>query len=153
MSKESAYNQIKKFKLEDRIYTFSSSSATVELAAECLNCDPDQIAKTMAFDLKDHYIVIVVSGTARIDNKKFKEEFKTKAKMVDRSILEEKVGHEPGGVCPFGLKENVEVYLDDSLKKHEIVYPACGLHNNAIELTINELETITSKPKWINVTN
>ena len=73
--------------------------------------------------------------------------------MVDRNILEEKVGHEPGGVCPFGLKENVEVYLDESLKKHDIVYPACGLHNNAIKLSIEELETITSKPKWINVTN
>ena len=153
MSKESAYNQIKQYKLEDRIITFTSSSATVELAAECLNCDPDQIAKTMAFDLKDHFIVIVVSGNARIDNKKFKEEFKTKAKMVDRTILEEKVGHEPGGVCPFGLKENVTVYLDESLKKHEIVYPACGAHNNAIKLKISELEEITSKPKWIKVTN
>ncbi len=153
MSKESAYNQIKKYKLEDRIITFDSSSATVELAAKCLNCDPDQIAKTMAFDLKDHFIVIVTSGNARIDNKKFKEEFNTKAKMVDRTILEAKVGHEPGGVCPFGLKENVTVYLDESLKKHEIVYPACGTHNNAIKLTISELEKVTSKPKWIKVTN
>ncbi len=153
MSKESAFNQIKKYNLEDRIITFTSSSATVELAAQCLNCEPDQIAKTMAFDLKDRYIVIVTSGEARIDNKKFKEEFKMKAKMVDRNILEEKVGHEPGGVCPFGLKENVDVYLDESLKKYDIVYPACGLHNNAIKLTINELEQVTSKPKWIKVTN
>ena len=153
MSKESAFNQIKKFKLEDRIITFSSSSATVELAAKCLNCEPDQIAKTMAFDLKDHYIVIVTSGEARIDNKLFKELFKTKAKMVERSILEEKVGHEPGGVCPFGLNENVEVYLDESLKKYDVVYPACGAHNNAIKLTIDELDRVTSKPKWIKVTN
>ena len=73
--------------------------------------------------------------------------------MVERSILEEKVGHEPGGVCPFGLNENVEVYLDESLKKYDVVYPACGAHNNAIKLTIDELDRVTSKPKWIKVTN
>lgn len=136
---------------ENRIREFDESSATVSLAAKALNCSEDKIAKTMAFDVLGNYIVIVMDGTSRIDNSKFKHEFNTKAKMVSADNLVEYIGHEMGGVCPFALNDGVDVYLDESLRKHDKVYPACGSSNSAIELTIEELEKYSNFNKWIDI--
>ena len=137
--------------LEGKVLEFPTSSATVELAADAVGTEPDRIAKTMAFLLGDEAIVIVVSGLSRIDNKKFKAQFHTKAKMIPFAAVEEYLGHPPGGVCPFALKEGVKVYLDVSLRAHETVFPAAGSENSAIETTIDQLERFTSYEEWVDV--
>ena len=146
---------VKKFfentELEGKVLEFPTSSATVELAADAVGTEPDRIAKTMAFLLGDEAIVIVVSGLSRIDNKKFKALFHTKAKMIPFAAVEEYLGHPPGGVCPFALKEGVKVYLDVSLRAHETVFPAAGSENSAIETTIDQLERFTSYKEWVDV--
>ena len=146
---------VKKFfentELEGKVLEFPTSSATVELAADAVGTEPDRIAKTMAFLLGDEAIVIVVSGLSRIDNKKFKAQFHTKAKMIPFAAVEEYLGHPPGGVCPFALKEGVKVYLDVSLRVHERVFPAAGSENSAIETTIDQLERFTSYEEWVDV--
>ena len=146
---------VKKFfentELEGKVLEFPTSSATVELAADAVGTEPDRIAKTMAFLLGDEAIVIVVSGLSRIDNKKFKAQFHTKAKMIPFAAVEEYLGHPPGGVCPFALKEGVKVYLDVSLRAHETVFPAAGSENSAIETTIDQLERFTSYEEWVDV--
>ena len=146
---------VKKFfentELEGKVLEFPTSSATVELAANAVGTEPDRIAKTMAFLLGDEAIVIVVSGLSRIDNKKFKAQFHTKAKMIPFAAVEEYLGHPPGGVCPFALKEGVKVYLDVSLQVHETVFPAAGSENSAIETTIDQLERFTSYEEWVDV--
>ena len=146
---------VKKFfentELEGKVLEFPTSSATVELAANAVGTEPDRIAKTMAFLLGDEAIVIVVSGLSRIDNKKFKAQFHTKAKMIPFAAVEEYLGHPPGGVCPFALKEGVKVYLDVSLRAHETVFPAAGSENSAIETTIDQLERFTSYKEWVDV--
>lgn len=151
MSLERAKDYLKKYKMDKEILIFDSSSATVELAAKELNCKEAEIAKTMAFLLEDKPIVIVVAGDKKIDNAKYKQEFQKKAKMVPLDEVEEIIGHEVGGVCPFGVKENVDVYLDISLKEHDIVYPACGTYNSAIRIDIKRLEEILNFKKWIDV--
>ncbi len=150
MSLDNVKKYFKKFNMEDKIIELTSSSATVEEAAKSLNTTEDEIAKTLSFITPDP-ILIVVSGEARIDNKKFKEEFHTKAKMIPYDDVEEIIGHSPGGVCPFAIKDNVKVYLDNSLKKHEYVYPACGSGNSAIKLGIKELEKYSNYLEWIDV--
>ena len=151
MSVELVKKYFQNTELEGKVLEFPTSSATVELAADAVGTEPDRIAKTMAFLLGDEAIVIVVSGLSRIDNKKFKAQFHTKAKMIPFAAVEEYLGHPPGGVCPFALKEGVKVYLDVSLRAHETVFPAAGSENSAIETTIDQLERFTSYEEWVDV--
>lgn len=151
MSLDKAKNYLKKFNLDNKILEFGTSSATVELAAETLNCEPGRIAKTMSFLLKDKPILIILAGDIKIDNNKYKNEFHTKAKMINFNDVENIIGHAAGGVCPFGINDGIEVYLDESLKKYETVFPACGSSNSAIELTIKQLEETSKYLKWINI--
>lgn len=152
MSIEKVRNYFKDFGLEDRIREFDTSSATVELAAAALNCQPERIAKSLSFIVKDKTVIIVTAGDVKIDNKKFRNIFETKAKMIDKDRVEELIGHEVGGVCPFALKDGVEVYLDQSLKRFDTVFPACGSSNSAIELRLDELEKYSKYKEWIDVT-
>ena len=138
--------------IEDRIQEFEVSSATVQLAAQALNCEPCRIAKTLSFMVDEKPILIVAAGDAKIDNPKYKAQFNTKAKMLSPEEAEMLVGHAVGGVCPFGINEGVTVYLDESLKRFETVFPACGSSNSAIELTIPELEKYSHFIQWIDVT-
>lgn len=137
--------------IENRIQTFNVSSATVPLAAKALNCLEAEIAKSLSFYGIDNPILVVTAGDAKIDNSKFKKHFKIKAKMLSYEANEELIGHPVGGVCPFALKEGVEVYLDISLKDHNKIYPACGSSNSAIELTIPELEKYSKYKTWVDV--
>lgn len=137
--------------MEDKILEFDVSSATVELAAEALHCAPQRIAKTLSFLVDGHAMLIVTAGDAKIDNAKYKAQFKTKAKMLSPEDVERLVGHAVGGVCPFAVKEGTEVYLDVSLKRFETVFPACGSSNSAIELTIAQLEEYSGYAGWVDV--
>ena len=138
--------------MEERIQEFEVSSATVQLAAQALNCEPCRIAKTLSFMVQDMPILIVAAGDAKIDNAKYKAQFSTKAKMLSPEEVENLVGHAVGGVCPFGINQGVTVYLDESLKRFETVFPACGSSNSAIQLTIPELEEHSAFIQWIDVT-
>ena len=151
MSLIRAKEYLKKFNLENNIMEFNTSSATVEEAAKALNCEEKEIAKTLSFLVNDEVILIVVAGDKKIDNAKYKAEFNTKAKMIPYDDVENYAGHKPGGVCPFGVKENVKVYLDESLKRFDIIYPACGSSNSAVKLTIAELEKTSNYEKWVYV--
>ena len=130
---------------------FDTSSATVELAAQAIGCEPRAIAKTLSFIVNDNVILIVAAGDVKVDNSKYKQEFGVKAKMIDKEQVEKLIGHAVGGVCPFGINEGIKVYLDDSLKKLDTIYPACGSSNSAIKLTLQELEQITNYSDWIDV--
>lgn len=141
----------KKYGMEDRVMEFSVSSATVELAAKALNTKPARIAKTLSFKTKDRVLLIVMAGDARLVNSKYKNYFGEKAHMLTFDEVEEKTGHEPGGVCPFAVNYGVEIYLDESLKRFSAVFPACGSSNSAIELTIEELEKYSNYKAWIDV--
>lgn len=138
--------------MEERIQEFEVSSATVQLAAQALNCEPCRIAKTLSFMVQDTPILIVAAGDAKIDNAKYKAQFSTKAKMLSPEEVENLVGHAVGGVCPFGINQGITVYLDESLKRFETVFPACGSSNSAIQLTIPELEEYSAFIQWIDVT-
>lgn len=151
MSIEKVKAYFKNFGMEDRVMEFDASSATVELAAQALNCEPQRIAKTLSFLVDGHAVLIVAAGDARIDNHKYKEQFGKKAKMLSPDEVVELVGHAVGGVCPFAVKEGAEVYLDASLKRFETVFPACGSSNSAIELTIPELEKYSGFLQWVDV--
>ena len=151
MSFIKAKEYLKEFNLEDRIMEFDVSSATVREAANALGCSEGEIAKTLSFLVGDKPILIVTAGDAKIDNSKYKKEFSTKAKMIAFDEVEKIIGHSVGGVCPFGINENVEVYLDESLKQYEIIYPACGSSNSAVKLTVNDLETASNYLKWVDV--
>ena len=137
--------------MEDRVREFDVSSATVELAAAALGCDGCRIAKTMSFAVGDGAILIVTAGDVKIDNQKYKATFSTKAKMLGFDEVEEKIGHAVGGVCPFAINDGVKVYLDESLRRFETVFPACGSSNSAIELSIKELEDVSGYVSWIDV--
>lgn len=137
--------------LADRVREFDVSSATVELAAQALGCQPCRIAKTLSFLADGRAILIVAAGDAKIDNPKYKAQFGTKAKMLTPDEVVELVGHAVGGVCPFGIKEGVAVYLDRSLKRFETVFPACGSSNSAIELSMEELERYSGYTAWVDV--
>ena len=134
-----------------RIKEFDVSSATVDLAAAALGCEGCRIAKTLSFAIGERTILVVAAGDARIDNPKYKAYFGAKAKMLAHEEAPIRVGHAVGGVCPFAVNEGVEVYLDESLKRFETVFPACGSSNSAIELTLAELETLTSPSVWVDV--
>lgn len=151
MAIDKVRNYLKQFNLDNKILEFNTSSATVELAAETLNCEPGRIAKTMSFLVNDKPILIVLAGDIKIDNSKYKAEFHTKAKMIPYENVENVIGHAAGGVCPFGINDGIEVYLDESLKKYETIFPACGSSNSAIELTIKQLEETSKYLKWINI--
>lgn len=140
-----------KFGIADRIRELDMSSATVELAARALGCEPCRIAKTLSFSVNGRPILIVTAGDAKIDNPKYKAQFGFKAKMLAPDEVETLVGHAVGGVCPFGIHEGVAVYLDASLKRFRTVFPACGSGNSAIELTIPELERYSGFVSWIDV--
>lgn len=150
MAIEKVKEYFKKYGIEDRILELSESSATVELAAQALNCEPQRIAKSISFHLEDRVILIVAAGDAKIDNRKYKEQFGLKPKMLDFNEAEELIGHAVGGVCPFAVNKGVEAYLDVSLKRFETVFPACGSSNSAIELTIGELEKYSDSLQWID---
>jgi prolyl-tRNA editing enzyme YbaK/EbsC (Cys-tRNA(Pro) deacylase) len=152
MSFEKASAYLKEQGFEDRIIIPSESSATVALAAEAIGCEPDHIAKTLSFLVGDEPIMIVTSGLARIDNPKYKHTFHIKAKMIPSFEVEELTGHAPGGVCPFGRNAGVKTYLDESLKKYETVYPACGDDHSAVKLSIAELEQLSTPEGWVDVT-
>ena len=137
--------------LADRILEFDVSSETVELAAQAIGCEEKQIAKSMSFLLHDQAILVVTSGDARISNPKFKEQFNTKAKMIPQDQVENLIGHDVGGVCPFGIHEDVAVYLDISLKRFDTVFPAAGSSNSVIELSLDELEQYSGATAWIDV--
>lgn len=151
MSIEKVREYLSNYGLAEKIIEFDVSSATVELAAAALDCQPCQIAKSMAFLMGEGAILVVAAGDVKIDNAKFKAEFGTKAKMVPFAEVEQYVGHAAGGVCPFALKEGVVVYLDESLKRFEFVYPAAGSSNSAIPLKIEELELASLNQKWVDV--
>ena len=151
MSIESVKAFFTKYGISDRIREFDVSSATVELAAQALGCEPCRIAKTLSFAVNGKAILIVAAGDAKIDNPKYKSQFGTKAKMLTPDEVETLVGHAVGGVCPFGIREGVAVYLDASLKRFSTVFPACGSSNSAIELTIPELEQYSGFIAWIDV--
>lgn len=141
----------KKFGMEHKILEFETSSATVELAAIAAGVIPARIAKTLSFKKDDKCILVVTAGDAKIDNSKFKKKFELKAKMLKFEEVFHMVGHEVGGVCPFAINDNVAVYLDESMKRFETVFPACGSSNSAIELTCDELYLYSNAENWVDV--
>jgi len=150
-----AYDKVKKYfaerGLENRIKVLKTSSATVEMAAEALDCEAKQIAKTLSFLVEKSPVLVVAAGNVKMDNKKFKSRFGTRPKMIPGKLVEEMIGHDVGGVCPFVLKPEVKVYLDVSLKQNEIIYPAAGSENSLIELSIEELEEHCIFQEWVDV--
>ena len=151
MSIEAGRAYFRQFGMEDRVQEFTVSSATVDLAAKALGVEGARIAKTLSFKTADGCMLILAAGDARIDNHKFKEKFHMKAKMLSADEVLELVGHPVGGVCPFAVPENVNVYLDVSLRRFETVYPACGSPNSAIALTLPELEQYSGFSAWVDV--
>ena len=151
MSMDKARAHLAKHGFEDRIIELEQSSATVALAAEALGCEPDHIAKTLSFVKDDGAILILAAGMARIDNAKFKACFGMKAKMLPADRVEEIIGHAVGGVCPFGVNEGIPVYLDESLKKYEIVYPAAGNDHSGVRLTVGELFAASEALDFVDV--
>ncbi|KOY82934.1 YbaK/EbsC family protein [Lysinibacillus macroides] len=151
MAIEKVRQHLAQWHVEHKIQELEESSATVELAAQALGCEPERIAKTLSFLVDGKAILIVAAGDAKIDNTKYKALFGTKAKMLAKEDVEEKIGHEVGGVCPFGVNEDVSIYLDESLKRFTTVFPACGSSNSAIEVTVSELETYTPYKEWVDV--
>jgi prolyl-tRNA editing enzyme YbaK/EbsC (Cys-tRNA(Pro) deacylase) len=150
-----AIEKVKEFFLqygmEGKVLEFETSSATVELAAQALHCEPCRIAKTLSFMGKEGPLLVVAAGDAKIDNPKFKAQFGTKPKMLKPEENVELIGHAIGGVCPFAVNDGVKVYLDESMKRFETVFPACGSANSAIELTMEELEKYSQAVAWIDV--
>lgn len=151
MAIEKVREYFRQYCMENRIQEFDVSSATVELAAKALHCEPCRIAKTLSFMVDRRPLLIVVADDAKIDNPKYKAQFGTKAKLLSPEEAETLVGHAVGGVCPFAVKNTVSVYLDKSLKRFETVFPACGSSNSAIELTIEELARYSLFTAWIDV--
>ena len=151
MAIEKVRKYFAEFGMEDKIMEFEVSSATVALAAQALNCEECRIAKTLSFHVEDKVVLIVAAGDAKIDNSKYKAFFHAKAKMLSYDEAENLIGHAVGGVCPFAVNEGVIVYLDESLKRFETVFPACGSSNSAIELTLSELEKYSNSESWIDV--
>ena len=151
MSIDKVHKYFSSLGIENRILEFNVSSATVDLAAAALGCEPCRIAKTLSFMTSESAILVVAAGDAKIDNPKYKAEFSTKAKMLTPDEAVNLIGHAVGGVCPFAVNEGVQVYLDISLKRFATVFPACGSSNSAIELTIPELEQYSRYIKWVDV--
>lgn len=154
MSIEAGRAYLKQFGIEDRIREFDVSSATVELAAQALGVEGQRIAKTLSFKIGENPILILAAGDAKVNNKKYKEAFGTKAKMLTFDEVESLVGHRVGGVCPFGIKDGVKTYLDLSVKRFETVFPAVGSGSSAIEMSIPDLEKYSQNfAGWVDVCN
>jgi len=151
MAFEKAKNHLSRFGLADRIIVTEHSSATVAEAAQAIGCEEAMIAKTLSFLQDGRPVLILADGLARIDNRKYKDRFACKARMIPAEQVGPLVGHEIGGVCPFGVNEDVCVYLDESLRKHEIVYPAVGTDHSGVRLTIPELEQCSGAAGWVDV--
>lgn len=152
MSYERANEYLAARGMDDRIILFDVSSATVSLAAAALGCEECHIAKTLSFDVNGETVLIVAAGDVKIDNHKFKGYFHAKAKMLSHDETEERTGHAVGGVCPFGVKEDVRIYLDESLRRFDIVYPAAGSASSAVSLSPDELVSLLPSSIWIDVT-
>lgn len=153
MAYQEAYEHLKLFGLEDRAVEFDVSTATVDEAAKAVGVTPGEIGKTMSFKDKDgKAFLVVISGDKRIDNRSFKDEFKTKAVMLSPEEVETKIGHTIGGVCPFGINPKVDVYFDTSIKAYDYIYPACGSTNSAVKLTIDELKMASRFKGWVTIT-
>ena len=151
MAFDIAKQHLEGFGLGDRVKVFEVSSATVELAALAVGCEPARIAKTLSFIVDGHPVLVVAAGDVKVDNRRYKDTFGVKAKMLSPQEAESLVGHAVGGVCPFGVKDGVEVYLDESLKRFDVVYPACGSANSAVHLTIPDLECASGYKAWVDV--
>ena len=151
MSLEKAKAHLASFGLADKVIEFTVSSATVELAAQALGCEPAHIAKSILLDQPDGTVMVLAAGDAKLNNAKFKERFGTKPRMMAYDQVEDAVGHAPGGVCPFGIKDGVSVWLDESLRRFAVVYPAAGSSNSAIPMTIEELEKASCSLDWVDV--
>ena len=151
MSLEKAKAYLAEKGYADHVIELEDSSATVQLAAQALGVEPGMIAKTMSFLIGEEAILILTEGTARVDNRKYKDTFHMKAKMIPFEEVEKWIGHAPGGVCTFGIKEGVKVYLDESLKQFDTVYPAAGNDHSAVKLTIAELEEVAGAVGWVDV--
>lgn len=151
MSFIKAKEHLQKYGLDKNIVEFTTSSATVKEAAEALHCEEKEIAKTLGFLVEDKPILIVTSGDQKIDNGKYKAMFLEKAKMIPFVEVENRIGHEVGGVCPFGIRENVIVFLDKSLKRFTTIYPACGSSNSAVKLALEELMIASNFKEWVDV--
>ena len=151
MSFDKAKKYLEEKGYADHIIELADSSATVQLAAQALGVEPGMIAKTMSFLQGENAVLILTEGTARVDNRKYKDTFHVKAKMIPFDQVEEVIGHAPGGVCPFGINDDIEVYLDESLKKFDTVYPAAGNDHSAVKLTIPELEQAADAKGWVDV--
>ena len=151
MAIERVKEYFKQYDMEERIIELAESSATVELAAHALGCEPARIAKSLSFMVNDAPVLVICAGDVKIDNAKYKAKFETKAKMLTAEQVETLIGHAVGGVCPFGINEGVDVYLDESLKRFTTVFPACGSGNSAIELTIPEMEQYSGYAEWVDV--
>lgn len=151
MAIEKVKQYFNKWNMADKILELDASSATVELAAQAVGCEPKRIAKTLSFMVGEKPILIVAAGDTKIDNQKYKAQFSAKAKMLTPDEAIDLIGHAVGGVCPFGINGGVIVYLDESLRRFSTVFPACGSSNSAIELTIEELEKYSNYSSWIDV--
>ena len=152
MTIEAVKEYLKEYGKDNAIIELKASSATVELAAKALGVIPARIAKTLSFKVDNNCVLIVTAGDTKIDNRKFKEIFNTKAKMLTPEEVIEFTGHAIGGVCPLGLKDpKIKTYCDISMKRFETIFPACGSHNSAIELTCDELFTISKSYKWLDI--
>ena len=153
MSYKSVLEYFENVGLKDRIKVFEESSATVEMAAKAVGCKPKQIAKTLSFLVDDLPILIVATGNVMIDNQKYKEVFQQKSQMIPREKVEQYIGHDLGGVCPFAVNPGVTTYLDNSLKQNEVVYVAAGSPNSVVKLSISELEQHSHYKNWVDVCN
>jgi len=151
MAIEKVREYFRQYDMEDRILEFEVSSATVELAAKAVGCEPAHIAKTMSFKCEDGCILVVTAGDTKIDNSKFKAQFHMKAKMLTADEVIELVGHAIGGVCPFAVGDNVKVYTDISMQRFETIYPAAGNSNSAVRLNCEELYKYSESLGWIDV--
>lgn len=151
MSLEKAKACLSALGYADHIIELAASTATVSEAAQALGVQPGMIAKTMSFLQGDKAVLILTEGTAKVDNRKYKDTFRTKAKMIPFEDVEHMIGHAPGGVCPFGVPDNVDVYLDESLRQFETVYPAAGNDHSAVKLTLAELEQVANAKGWVDV--
>lgn len=151
MSLERVKEHLARYGRQGDVMEFDASSATVELAAKAVGCEPAHIAKTLSFSVGDRVALVVCAGDARVANPKFKETFHAKAKMLSADEAEQRIGHAVGGVCPFGVKDGCDVYLDESLRRFEVVYPACGSSNSAIALSPDELASILPGSAWVDV--
>ena len=151
MSLEKAKADLEQKGFLDHVIELKESTATVAEAAEALDVKPGMIAKTMSFLQGEKAVLILTEGTAKVDNHKYKDTFHTKAKMIPFDDVESLIGHAPGGVCPFGIDPDINVYLDESLKHFDTVYPAAGNDHSAVKLTIPELEQISNSKGWVDV--